>query len=352
MERLRISAMRGKGRRRHIHPDESLSAAERMKEAANHTRMHEELMRMFSAEVRLALSAASARRAIGGPRAPAAEDRWFSKDAKQEGRGRLNQSQSALKQSSQNISATLSTMALSEEDAEVDTSLPYKGLSPSPFLRSDDPAAIPLSVSPIARVRDTSPRRLRSRRHFSAVPTPMAVAGAAVAKHGAAISRMEKGGLPDPYAAVERFLVKKATAREAELRVKEGTFQPELAPLHSSAAAAYKVPAIRPRHEAPEWRRSSPVRKKPPKRGWVGRAAGLRSGREPLNSSFVPALAKTAVSDRTSEGAKVLLQSFGSKSLPVWSSGSFPHPRAASAEPRSSPGPVEVRRRLELPPGD
>eukprot|EP00756_Hemistasia_phaeocysticola_P009944 Hpha_TRINITY_DN14971_c5_g6::TRINITY_DN14971_c5_g6_i1::g.143963::m.143963 len=356
-DRLRISAMRGKGRRRHIHPDESLSAAERVKEAATHNRMHEELMRMFAPEVRLALSAASARRAIGGP---SAEERWFSKnDARRDSRRRLYPQVGNI-MTSINISANISSQNLTEEDAEVDATLPYRGLSPSRFLRTgDDPAAIPLAESPVARVRE-SPRRV-SRKQFSETPTPLAIAEAAVAKHGPVVARLES--LPDPYAAVERFLVKKATAREAEARVKEGTFQPELATLHLSAAAAYNVPAIRPRLEAPKWRRSSPVRKKQPKKGWIGLAAGLRSGMAPLNSPSPAGLARSVASEATpghaTSAPRVLLQSIGGRggrTLPVWNSGSFPHPRAASAEPRSlvsaSPGLSPVRRRLELPPED
>eukprot|EP01063_Lacrimia_lanifica_P032556 TRINITY_DN5579_c0_g1_i1.p1 TRINITY_DN5579_c0_g1~~TRINITY_DN5579_c0_g1_i1.p1 ORF type:complete len:462 (+),score=150.99 TRINITY_DN5579_c0_g1_i1:50-1387(+) len=68
-EAQRIEAMRGKGKRKHIHPSERLSARERNRQHMNATLFQEELLTLFSPEVRLALAAASAKKALGSPSA-------------------------------------------------------------------------------------------------------------------------------------------------------------------------------------------------------------------------------------------------------------------------------------------
>ena len=64
-ERLRIMSMRGLGKQKHIHPSERSSGVEKTRAAMHAARFQEELMHLFSPEVRLALAAASAKRALG-----------------------------------------------------------------------------------------------------------------------------------------------------------------------------------------------------------------------------------------------------------------------------------------------
>eukprot|EP01065_Artemidia_motanka_P015065 TRINITY_DN18954_c0_g1_i1.p1 TRINITY_DN18954_c0_g1~~TRINITY_DN18954_c0_g1_i1.p1 ORF type:complete len:610 (+),score=94.97 TRINITY_DN18954_c0_g1_i1:94-1830(+) len=343
MERLRISAMRGKGRHRHIHPDESLSAAERVKEAVARSRSHDELMRLFSPEVRLALSAASARRAIGGPLATADTDsHWFSSDeVRAESRQRLWRGVSPIGLANKGTSAGVSGLCLAESDEMRSVTLPYRGVSPSPFQRSSpDPAELPRSATSSPRAMSPmaggSPIASPHRRFERPVrtPTPGAVSTAAVAEHGPVVRRI--ASLPDPYPEVRRFLARKATARQAELAVREGTHAPQLSLLHPSMSGMYQQSALRLQQNVPppvgfrRRRRKQDGRRH--QRGWVGCVGGVRTGSAPLTRE--PTSKRAAVPPLRKSDRRLPLGAVGhfGTSRPLWQSSSSPL-RAATASP-------------------
>eukprot|EP01062_Namystynia_karyoxenos_P024650 TRINITY_DN19630_c0_g1_i1.p1 TRINITY_DN19630_c0_g1~~TRINITY_DN19630_c0_g1_i1.p1 ORF type:complete len:537 (+),score=66.55 TRINITY_DN19630_c0_g1_i1:76-1611(+) len=265
MERLRVQAMRGKGRRRHIHTDENLSAAARVQQSIAHARSHEELMRMFSPEVRLALSAASARRAIGGPLG-AEGDACSSSDRAEESKQRLWRGPSPIGCAGRGTAASLRCFAVPESSELRDVVLPYKGISASPYHVQHSPTpgwtpntrgsarAGPLYSPPV------SPKAAESRdpccRPLPETPEESASSGS---------PRFPRSR--DPYTEVRRFLVRRAAQLQAE-RDADDVYIPDFTEVVRATLGV-----------GPAAGRGSPVprqlRWRPP---WVGSVGGIRSG--------------------------------------------------------------------------
>ena len=202
-ERLRIMAMRGKGKLKHIHPQESVSANERNNASVKAAKFQESVLSMFSPEVRLALAAASAKRVLGLPsEAP----------AKQQHPRYLSGLPTSLSVGSKSGSFAVGSKPADERGDE--NSSPHATGSAAKYL---------LDVNGSHHVHQPT-------KCDSAALT----LSKAAAKYGPPVSRM--AAVPDPYPEVRKF-IESRLAKRKRTQSRESNYMTPL--------ALYSLPMIR-----------------------------------------------------------------------------------------------------------